>query len=330
MLYIGSDPEFVFSKNGRIVPAYQILHQAHPLETDIGLDGAIATGEIRPQYSASIYQHISNILMLKAEIQSICNRYQVDAVAPPLYQGKSLGGHIHISTNSRANITDKMISAGIKLQFLALPAAKFIWGRQLYSRYYHSDFKYGSPYDIRSDWGKNHIELRMLPSFLGLNDKNLYAFFEFYINGMYYLLKNKLEIPIIKSDKPQTGPLSFLNSNAFPRTEAEVNKQIDYMYNFALKNRIGFAIQLYKKINKYNDFIVARHSNVHTDYKEYLGIAYYLSQAHPRKEIEILHSNKNEIVSHGNKIIVKLNNRIYSKDYFGKSKSLASQILKRI
>lgn len=329
MLYIGSDPEFVFVKNGRVVPAYNILHQSRALSSGIGLDGAIATAEIRPTYKPSVYQHFNEIVLKKAEIQNLCNVYDVDASALPLVQGKSLGGHIHISTSESTNHTQKMVSDAIKLQFLLLPAAHFIFGRSLFTRFKNSNFKYGSPYDVRSDWGKNHVELRMLPTFLGLNDKNILSIFNFTIEGFTYLQHRNIDIPVIVKEKSNPSPLFFMNTH-FPQDEKSFLKNVNYMYNFIYKNRIGFAIKLLKSINKHNSFVVARSSNVSTLVPNYLGVVYYLSQVKPRKTIILKHGDFNVKESFNGKIVVHLPYRIERKNYFAQSKKVASEVLRRI
>jgi len=327
MLYIGSDPEFVFYK-GKVIPAYEILHRRNALHTDIGLDGEIGTAEIRPQYSASIYEHINTITKIKAEIQNLCNMYEVDAIAKPLVDTKSLGGHIHISVKTNKNITAEMVENGIKLQFLLLPAAHFIYGRELYQRYKRSNFHYGSPYDIRSDWGKNHIELRMLPTFLGLNDKNIFSLFNYIVEGFTYLQHNKLRIPIIEKIDPDAMFSAQLVQ--FATSEREFLQTVNYMYQFIYKKKLGFAIKLLKNINKYNTFIVARHSNVVTLDQNYLGVVLYLSQVRPRKHIVLKYGNKFEVKEGMSKTVVYINKRITNKNFFAESKEVAKEVLRRL
>ena len=323
MLYIGSDPEFVFYK-GKVIPAYEILHRRNALHTDIGLDGEIGTAEIRPQYSSSIYEHINTITQIKAEIQNLCNIYGVDAVAKPLVGTKSLGGHIHVSVKTNKDMTQKLIEDGIKLQFLLLPAAHFIYGRELYRRYKRSNFHYGSPYDIRSDWGKNHIELRMLPTFLGLNDKNIFSIFNFIVEGMTYLHNNDLKIPIIKKYDSQSPYISM----NFVTSEKEFLGMINYMYKFIYDKKLGFAIKLLKNINKYNSFIVAKSTHVMTLDKNYLGIVLYLSQLKPRKDIVLKHGDKFKVSKTLSKTTVYIDERISDEEFFAKSKQWANKIAK--
>ena len=319
----------MFYKNGKVVPAYEILHQRNALHTDIGLDGAIATAEIRPEYSSSIYKHLTNVLMLKARIQNLCNIYRVNALASPIVDGRSLGGHIHVSTNARKNITQEMVEVAIKLQFLLLPTAHFIYGRSLFSRYKNSGFKYGSPYDVRSDWGKNHIEMRMLPTFLGLNDKNVYAIFNYVVEGFVYLLNNDVDVPIIKKTTTNPSPLFFMNSQ-FPNTEAEFLKTVEYMRDFIYDHRIGFAIKLMKNVNKHNTFIVARASHVTTLDENYLGIVYYLSQLKPRKDIVLKHGSEFKVKKSSDKTIVYIDEKISKDNYFTQSKKISNKILKLV
>jgi hypothetical protein len=323
MFYVGSDPEFVFYKNG-VIPAYKILHRRNALHTDIGLDGEIGTAEIRPQYSSSIYEHINTITKIKAEIQNLCNMYEVNAIAKPLVETKSLGGHIHVSTNTNKNVTAEMVENGIKLQFLLLPAAHFIYGRELYRRYKRSNFHYGSPYDIRSDWGKNHIELRMLPTFLGLNDKNIFSIFNFVVEGMTYLQNNDLKIPIIKKYDSQS-PYVAMN---FVTSEKEFLEAVNYMYKFIYDKKLGFAIKLLKNINKRNSFIVAKNARVKTLDKDYLGIVLYLSQLKPRKDIVLKRGNKFKVSKGLSKTTVYIDERISDEEFFAKSKKWANKIAK--
>jgi len=327
MLYIGSDPEFVFYK-GKVIPAYEILHRRNALHTDIGLDGEIGTAEIRPQYSSSIYEHITTITKIKAEIQNLCNIYGVDAVARPLVGTKSLGGHIHVSVKTNKNMTQKLLEDGIKLQFLLLPAAHFIYGRELYQRYRRSNFHYGSPYDIRSDWGKNHVELRMLPTFLGLNDKNIFSLFDYIVEGYTYLQHNRLGVPIIK--RQDTDAMFPAQPAQFVTSEREFLQTVNYMYEFIYKRKLGFAIKLLKNINKYNTFMVARNSNVVTLDKNYLGVVLYLSQARPRKHIIIKYGNKFEVKEGMSKTVVYINRRITNRNFFAESKEVAKEVLRRL
>jgi hypothetical protein len=323
MFYIGSDPEFVFYKGG-VIPAYKILHQRNALHTDIGLDGEIGTAEIRPQYSSSIYEHINTMTKIKAEIQNLCNMYGVNAIAKPLVGTKSLGGHIHVSTNTNKNITTEMVENGIKLQFLLLPAAHFIYGRELYQRYRRSNFHYGSPYDIRSDWGKNHIELRMLPTFLGLNDKNIFSIFNFVIEGVTYLQYNNLKIPIIKKYDLQSPYISI----NFVTSEKEFLDTINYMYKFIYNKKLGFAIKLLKNINKHNSFVIAKNAHVKTLDKDYLGIVLYLSQLKPKKDIVLKHGDAFKVSKILSKTTVYIDERISGKEFFVKSKKWANKIAK--
>jgi len=325
MFYIGSDPEFVFYKNG-VIPAYKILHQRNALHTDIGLDGEIGTAEIRPQYSSSIYEHINTTTKIKAEIQNLCNIYGVNAIAKPLVGTKSLGGHIHVSTNTNKNITTEMVENGIKLQFLLLPAVHFIYGRELYQRYKRSNFHYGSPYDIRSDWGKNHIELRMLPTFLGLNDKNIFSIFNFVIEGMTYLQYNKIKIPIIKKYDLQSPYISI----NFVTSEKEFLSTVDYMYKFIYDKKLGFAIKLLKNINKHNSFVIAKNAHVTTTDKNYLGIVLYLSQLKPKKDIVLKRGKEFKVSKILSKTTVYIDERIEGKKFFAKSKKWASKIAKAV
>jgi len=325
MFYVGSDPEFVFYK-GKVIPAYKILHQRNALHTEIGLDGEIGTAEIRPQYSSSIYEHINTITKIKAEIQNLCNMYEVDAIAKPLVDTKSLGGHIHISVKTNKNITAEMVENGIKLQFLLLPAAHFIYGRELYRRYKKSNFHYGSPYDIRSDWGKNHIELRMLPTFLGLNDKNIFSIFNYVVEGMTYLQNNDLKIPIIKKYDLQSPFISA----SFVTSEKEFLGVVNYMYKFIYNKKLGFAIKLLKNINKHNSFIVAKNARVKTFDKDYLGIVLYLSQLKPKKDIVLKYGDTFKVSKTLSKTTVYINERISDEEFFAKSKYWANKIAKVI
>jgi len=325
MFYVGSDPEFVFYKNG-VIPAYKILHQRNALHTEIGLDGEIGTAEIRPQYSSSIYEHINTITKIRAEIQNLCNMYEVDAIAKPLVDTKSLGGHIHISVKTNKNITTEMVENGIKLQFLLLPAAHFIYGRELYQRYKKSNFHYGSPYDIRSDWGKNHIELRMLPTFLGLNDKNIFSLFNYVVEGMTYLQNNDLKIPIIKKYDLQSPFISA----SFVTSEKEFLGVVNYMYKFIYNKKLGFAIKLLKNINKHNSFIVAKNARVKTFDKDYLGIVLYLSQLKPKKDIVLKYGDTFKVSKTLSKTTIYINERISDEEFFAKSKYWANKIAKAI
>jgi hypothetical protein len=330
MIYaIGSDPEFVFiTHTKKLVPAYNILHSSQALQDTIGLDGHTSTAELRPAYSKSIYAHLNNIVKAKAQIQNLCNTFKVDALAKPLSAGESLGGHIHISTPTRENITQKLMKRGITLQFLALPAAKFFFGEEVYTRFSKSGFKYGSPLDIRSDWGKNHIELRMFPTFLGLNNSNIYALLNYYISGFVYLESHTIHIPEIKSFANIPQSTGFLNSS-IEISRNEFNDMVEKIYEFTYKNKIGFVIKFYKSLNKKNsNFFIAKYNTVTTDYMQYSGIVQWLS---PKvKSHIIIKHGKPKHFKRGSVHYFYINNRISSENYMSESIAIAKKILGEI
>jgi hypothetical protein len=336
MIYaIGSDPEFVFVDNkGALIPAYNILHSRSALQDTIGLDAHSSTAELRPMYSTSIYEHLNNIVRAKAQIQNICNMFSVNAIARPLFRSESLGGHIHISVKSREDYTRKLSDNGIILQFLALPAAQYLFKDMLYKRFAKSNFRYGSPYDIRSDWGKNHIELRMFPTFLGLNNSNINALLKYYITGFVYLEHHKIKIPDIKTlaNTPLVArmPISF----GFPSmSERDFNKLVKAMRDFVYSEKLGFAINLYKSLNTANNgFYIAKYGAVVSNDIQYAGVVQWLS-LRTRKHIIISHSsssNTPRYVVKGQTHYVYLNTRVTNANYLSISAALANKILKEI
>jgi hypothetical protein len=332
MIYnIGSDPEFAFvDDKGELVPAYNILHSRSALQDTIGLDGHSSTAELRPMYSNSIYTHLNNIVRSKAQIQNICNMFSVNAVGRPLVRKESLGGHIHISTNAREDYTRKLVDRAIVLQFLALPAAKYLFGSLVYKRFASSRFRYGSPFDVRSDWGKNHIELRVFPTFLGLNNSNIFAILRYFIDGFTYLEHNRIKVPEIKnlSNIPVSdhGPvfLSFPEMN-----EKEFNNIVKDMYNFVYTEKIGFAIKFYKSLNTANNkFFIAKHGTIIAKTLQYAGIAQWLS-LRTTKHVVILHGTPHT-VTRGKTHYIYLDTRISDSDFLGASVSIAKKILKEL
>ncbi|MEM3504333.1 MAG: hypothetical protein QW134_08945, partial [Nitrososphaeria archaeon] len=267
---IGSDPEFAFSDGLKLIPAYQLLHSPRALRDMIGLDGKISTAEVRPAASRSYMEHFNNIFLAKAQVQNICNIYGINALAPPFYRTESLGGHIHISSTDIS--TEKLVEYGIKIQYLLLPAMNYIWGKSAYNRIVKSNFRYGSPYDIRIQ-GQRHVELRMLPTFLGLNDGNVINLLRFYFEAYTYLAHNDLKLKIYKPDINNIMPFYPDEMKSYRGFLAES----DRIYKFVYQNKIGFAIKFYRSINQYNTFILAKRNDITTKIPKFYGVVYFLS-----------------------------------------------------
>lgn len=92
----GADPEFLFIRNNKIVPAHEIVADG---ECGFGCDGHPATGEVRPGYSSNILEVLAKIERcikmgdLKLKIGDKVDRM----VAGHYKHNEPLGGHIHIA-----------------------------------------------------------------------------------------------------------------------------------------------------------------------------------------------------------------------------------------
>lgn len=325
---IGSDPEFAFTNDkGDVIPAFKVLHSKTVLQDTIGLDARISTAELRPIYSPSTYVHLNNIFRAKGQISNICNQFGINAVAAPIVGSESLGGHIHISTDYSRNVNQDLVADAVVLQFLALPAAKFLFGQRLYTRYKQSGFRYGSPYDVRADWGKNHIELRMFPTFLGLNNQNIKAILDYYVDGFVYMQHHDLSVPGLKKSSIRTAPVGFTETLNIDREKFD--KLVDKMYRYAYSEKLGFAMKFYRSLNKLNnDFVIARHGRVTTNILQYSGIVQYLSPR-VRSRVQIIRGADN-IETRNGVTYVSLSEKIPNDQFISDSIRIGKKILEKV
>ena len=89
---IGSDPEFLFIKDGKVEYAYDLVKDARR----IGHDGCDNIGELRPVATVDPLKHFDNIRKLILKIDQKYNGYQVKAGSSGGMNENSLGGHIHL------------------------------------------------------------------------------------------------------------------------------------------------------------------------------------------------------------------------------------------
>lgn len=113
---LGSDPEFVFINRpgGDIYPAERLVGTDRELRLAawVGTDGHAATAEIRPGPAHNVTLHLYKIADAMAQTERFLQEqnHPLDAVAQPLYNHETMGGHIHISGWYNGPLTCQMVN----------------------------------------------------------------------------------------------------------------------------------------------------------------------------------------------------------------------------
>ena len=96
----GCDPEFVFGRGGRLVPADEVLLCSNRIRSALGTDGAARIGEVRPGFSNNIIDLVAKTeaVMREGLIKFNVKDQNIEVMLAGHYKfGNSIGGHIHIN-----------------------------------------------------------------------------------------------------------------------------------------------------------------------------------------------------------------------------------------
>lgn len=113
---LGSDPEFVFvdPTSGNIHPADRLVGTDRNLRLAawVGTDGHAATAEIRPGPAHNVLWHLYKVADAMAQTKGhlVAEGLNYQAVAQPLYNHETMGGHIHISAWYNGPLTTRMVN----------------------------------------------------------------------------------------------------------------------------------------------------------------------------------------------------------------------------
>jgi len=153
-MLIGCDPEFVYFdvKTNKFISADKMTNS----NSDLGCDGHVATGEMRPTAKKSAKGVIAQIHELFAEAEQYTEMQKVGILAGHYKFGKAIGGHIHMSGFSM-----DMVQLSSIMDSLFNPLSDLI--DNIEERTSRKSSGYGSGY--RSQ-GTNWIEYRMPGSWL--------------------------------------------------------------------------------------------------------------------------------------------------------------------
>jgi hypothetical protein len=99
---LGSDPEFLFLKDGKKAPATEVLQctKQQGLASFIGCDSHPATAELRPSPARMVNRHLLDIAGGLGAVHKWLSRFgneTTQCVALPYILQEALGGHIHVS-----------------------------------------------------------------------------------------------------------------------------------------------------------------------------------------------------------------------------------------
>jgi len=169
IITIGSDPEFTLVQpdSGTTVNAHEVYkpNNPHSINTEFGLDGHSATGEIRPKPADTpkkAVQAIKELLEENKKKYPQAYKYNLKATSNRL----QLGGHIHFGNKKFLSPTGRLNSVGLTLvhnldNLLAFPSMYLENKEHAQTRRHTS---YGGFSDARAQtWG---FEYRTLSSFI--------------------------------------------------------------------------------------------------------------------------------------------------------------------